>query len=253
MRLVMIRGESMFGLVDWTRLFRMTPRTGMKRCFQGARIETSAGAVPRRMRRISLNLGVGAGLPLLLCFGDPNSSRVRAAEESIGVCEREMARAAGATGVPLGVLYSVALTESGRGGLLQPYALNIDGVAYFGKSLKETIRAFELAKERGAKLIDVGCMQINHRFHGKHFSSLPDMMIPSRNVDYAARFLRELKSREGTWTKAVARYHAGAANIPAQKRYVCSVIGNLVQTGLGAWTNEARTLCSSAVAQASRK
>jgi soluble lytic murein transglycosylase-like protein len=55
--------------------------------------------------------------------------------------------------------------------------------------------------------------------------------------------LIELKQREGTWTKAVARYHAGPKNLPAQKTYVCSVIRNMVATGLGAWTPTAKNYC----------
>ena len=38
-----------------------------------------------------------------------------------------MARAAAKHGVPLGMLYAVGLTETGRGASLAPYALNIDG------------------------------------------------------------------------------------------------------------------------------
>ena len=66
---------------------------------------------------------------------------------------------------------------------------------------------------------------------------------PAKNVAYAARFLSELKEREGTWTKAVARYHAGPKNLPAQKAYVCRVIGNMVAAGVGEWTSDARAYC----------
>ena len=66
---------------------------------------------------------------------------------------------------------------------------------------------------------------------------------PERNVDYAARFLKQLYDRERNWTRAVARYHAGDKNTPAQKRYVCAVIGKLVQARLGGWTPEARAFC----------
>jgi soluble lytic murein transglycosylase-like protein len=69
------------------------------------------------------------------------------------------------------------------------------------------------------------------------------MLDPSKNVDYAARLLQELKVREGSWTMAVARYHAGPDNDPAQKRYVCRVIANLVASGFGAWTEDARAFC----------
>ena len=95
----------------------------------------------------------------------------------------------------------------------------------------------------GAKLIDVGCMQINHHFHARHFASVEQMFEPAANVDYAARFLKELKAREGSWTMAVARYHAGPNNDPAQKRYVCRVIANMVATGFGAWTSQSRAFC----------
>ncbi len=43
---------------------------------------------------------------------------------------------------------------------------------------------------------------------------------------------------------AVARYHAGPDNDPAQKRYVCRVIANMVATGFGNWTRNARDFCN---------
>jgi soluble lytic murein transglycosylase-like protein len=69
------------------------------------------------------------------------------------------------------------------------------------------------------------------------------MLIPSLNVDYAARFLKQLRTREGNWTMAVARYHAGPNNNPAQKRYVCRVMANMVATGFGNWTPDAKIFC----------
>ena len=69
------------------------------------------------------------------------------------------------------------------------------------------------------------------------------MFDPARNVDYAARFLKELREREGNWTLAVARYNAGPNNNPAQKQYVCRVISNMVASGFGEWTADARNFC----------
>jgi soluble lytic murein transglycosylase-like protein len=158
-------------------------------------------------------------------------------------CEREMARAAQKHGVPLGMLYAVGLTETGRGDSLRPYALNVDGRAVYDIDREGALRHFHAAQRAGAKLIDVGCMQVNHHFHGRHFASMEEMLDPVKNVDYAARFLVELKAREGSWTKAVARYHAGPNNDPAQKKYVCRVIANMVATGFGAWTPEANAFC----------
>ncbi len=158
-------------------------------------------------------------------------------------CEGEMRAAAARYDVPLGVLYAVGLTESGHKESLRPLAMNIAGEAYFATSLDDAIRRFDVAEAAGIKLIDIGCMQINHHFHGDAFPSLKRMFDPHANVDYAARFLKALRRQEGSWTLAVARYHAGPNNNPAQKKYVCTVITNMVATGFGTWTDAARDFC----------
>ena len=162
---------------------------------------------------------------------------------NVNSCEREMVRAAAKHGVPLGMLYAVGLTETGKRGSLQPYAMNIEGQAYFAASSSDALQRFDEAQRLGARLIDLGCMQINHYYHRDQFSSLASMLDPKENVEYAANFLKQLKAREGSWTMAVARYHAGPNNNPAQKRYICRVIANMVATGFGEWTPEARTFC----------
>lgn len=172
----------------------------------------------------------------LLCAGAPAKAE--------SVCEREMTRAAAAHEVPLGVLYAVGMTESGQRGSLQPYAMNIEGRAYFAASAAEAVSKFQAARRQGRRLIDLGCMQINHHYHGDSFASIEAMLDPRLNVAYAARFLRELRVREGSWTMAVARYHAGPDNDPAQKRYVCAVIRNMVASGFGAWTSHAKAFCN---------
>lgn len=160
-----------------------------------------------------------------------------------GICEREMAVASEKYNVPLGVLYAVGMTETGHKGSLHPFALNIAGKTVFATSPAEALAVFEESEAKGVKLIDLGCMQINHYYHGAEFRSVDDMLVPALNVDYAARFLTKLRLQEGSWTMAVARYHAGPDNNPAQKRYVCEVIKNLVASGFGAWTPESKAFC----------
>ena len=159
------------------------------------------------------------------------------------VCERQMAQAAAKHGVPLGMLYAVGLTESGNRGSLQPYAMNIQGKAYFGASAADVMQRLAQAQREGVRLVDLGCMQINHHYHREKFASLEAMIDPAQNVEYATRFLKELKQREGSWTLAVARYHAGPNNNPAQKIYVCRVITNMVASGFGNWTPGAKAFC----------
>lgn len=170
-------------------------------------------------------------------------SDIRQAQASNGVCERQIEAAARKYGIPEGILYSVGLTETGRRGSLSALAMNVEGKTYFAASRDEALARFAAARNGGAKLIDIGCMQINHHYHGGEFASVQEMFDPARNVEYAARFLKNLHDRHETWTMAVARYHAGPNNDPAQKQYVCRVIGNLVATGYGKWTPAAERFC----------
>jgi soluble lytic murein transglycosylase-like protein len=181
-------------------------------------------------------------LSLLAALG-LNSFTSDARAVAAGACEREIQAAAAKYGIPEGILYSVGLTETGRKGSLYPWALNVEGKAYFPESPAVAMQTFQEARQEGKQLIDMGCMQINHHFHGENFSSAQEMLDPKRNVEYAAKFLRNLHDRHETWTMAVARYHAGPNNDPAQKRYVCRVISNLVATGYGKWTSGAQHFC----------
>lgn len=161
-----------------------------------------------------------------------------------GICEREISAAAEKYQVPEGILYSVGLTETGKRGSLQPWSLNVEGKAYFAGSEQEAEQIFDEASREGAILIDLGCMQINHHYHGENFTGVAEMLDPRKNVEYAAKFLAQLHAKHVTWTMAVARYHAGPDNDPAQKQYVCRVISNLVATGYGQWTPAAYSFCN---------
>jgi soluble lytic murein transglycosylase-like protein len=172
-----------------------------------------------------------------------SAAAVNANAEDGRPCEREMARAARTHGIPLGILYAVGLTETGRHGALSPYALAAEGQTVFAGNVRDAVTSFEAMRQKGIRLIDVGCMQINYFYHGDKFGSVQAMLDPARNVDYAARFLKELKQREGSWTMAVARYNAGPNNDPAQKNYICHVVGHLVSSGFGALTDKARAFC----------
>jgi soluble lytic murein transglycosylase-like protein len=182
---------------------------------------------------------------LIACLGAAFlSSFAFGASAAVNPCETEILRASAEYGVPVGILYAVGLTETGKKGSLQPNAMNIEGKAVFPSSRAEALRNFANAKSGGAKLIVLGCMQINKYYHGSHFASISDMFDPRLNVDYAARFLVDLKRQHVSWSMAVARYHAGPDNDPAQKVYVCRVIANMVATGFGKWTENARKFCS---------
>jgi hypothetical protein len=179
---------------------------------------------------------------LLTAEAVPEISRSEPARATL-LCEHALGAAARESGVPLDILYSVGLTETGHKGVLGPYDLNVDGRAVHSETLTDALHVYARAEQSGAKFIDIGCMQINHRFHAAHFRSLEEMFDPERNVRYAAGFLKTLYAQEGSWTLAVARYNAGPDNPKAQRTYVCAVIGHMVESGLGAWTPRAREFC----------
>lgn len=60
----------------------------------------------------------------------------------------------------------------------------------------------------GARSFDVGCFQINYRWHGDAFASFEEMFDPRRNADYAAVFLKSLYAELGDWTKAAGAFHS---------------------------------------------
>ena len=161
------------------------------------------------------------------------------------VCEEHIYRAAQKYRVPIALLYAVGLAESGRKGKLHPFALNVEGKAYFPSSQTEALNIFRRERSQGKNLIDLGCMQINHKYHASAFPSLESMLNPRLNVDYSARFLRRLKDRHGTWSVAVARYHAGDKNHAAQKKYVCRVLQHMVAQKFAANTRSSNNICKS--------
>ena len=63
--------------------------------------------------------------------------------------------------------------------------------------------------------VDIGLMQINHLFHGRHFSSQEEIFDPRTNIFYAADYLRRLMSRHGSLKKAVAFYHSNTEKYQA--------------------------------------
>ncbi|MBA4791096.1 MAG: transglycosylase SLT domain-containing protein [Rhizobiales bacterium] len=174
-----------------------------------------------------------------------SASGAAAAPEKLklGVCEAEIARASAKFGVPLPILYAVGLTESGGNGTLQPLLVATKTVSYVGKDRTDAIRKFNEIRATGTELIDLGCLQANYYWHKAEFNSLEEMFDPRANVEQAARFLSELYKRHKSWVMAAARYNAGPKNTPAQQRYVCNVMRNLVRSGFGSWTAQAKAFC----------
>jgi hypothetical protein len=128
------------------------------------------------------------------------------------LCEQAAARASAASGVPLSVLRAISLTETGRTrqGSFKPWpwTVNMEGKGTWFDSFEEARDYVLRHHARGARSYDVGCFQINYRWHGQHFASPEQMFDPDANAAYAARFLRELYTEFGDWSRAAGAYHS---------------------------------------------
>jgi Transglycosylase SLT domain len=130
------------------------------------------------------------------------------------LCTTHFTRAETRYGIPKHLLLAIANTESGRynHGLKRvlpwPWTLNIAGSGSYYGNMHDAVTAVNRAKQSGTTSIDVGCMQVNLKHHPRAFTSVQDALTPSRNIDYAAKFLRSNFDELGSWPKAIAAYHS---------------------------------------------
>jgi hypothetical protein len=129
-------------------------------------------------------------------------------------CRDQAAIAERAAGIPQGLLLAIGKRESGRfdaqtGGVLPwPWAVNREGEGRIFETREAAVAYVASAQREGSSSIDVGCFQINLKYHPTAFASLDQAFDPIVNAGYAARFLTELHDREGNWETAVADYHS---------------------------------------------
>lgn len=129
------------------------------------------------------------------------------------LCDAAAAQASAATGVPLPLLRAIGRAESGRnlgdGALFPwPWTVNAAGRGHWFATQAEALAFAEARIAEGAGNVDIGCFQINHRWHGAAFESVAAMLDPAANALYAARFLARLRAETGSWEAAVGAYHS---------------------------------------------
>lgn len=129
-----------------------------------------------------------------------------------GICIREILAAQIRHGIPDNLLLAIGLQEAGtrRNGhfTVWPYAVNAAGEGRLFDSRNAALDWIAERQASGIRSIDVGCMQINMRWHPEAFDSPAEGFDPRVNVDYAARFLKRLHRRTGSWLKAAGSYHS---------------------------------------------
>ena len=175
----------------------------------------------------------------------------RPATGDAGLCVRAILDAQDRYGIPDNLLLGIGLQEAGtrRGGRLTvwPWAVNAAGEGRMFDTREAAMAWVRARQGAGVRSIDVGCLQINLRWHPDAFSTLEEGFDPWRNADYAARFLKSLHRKTGDWTLAAGSYHSFT---PARRDvYLASLRRNVAAAN--ARLPELQGLAGSAVVAAS--
>ena len=129
------------------------------------------------------------------------------------ICLAEAKRAEVRHGIPSGLLQSITRVESGRKmvtGEYMPWAwtLNDRGEGLFFDDRDSALAYLRDAMAAPGHSVDVGCMQVNTKWHAEGFLDIADMLDPVHNASYAAGFLLDLHAAHQSWDDAVKHYHS---------------------------------------------
>jgi hypothetical protein len=155
----------------------------------------------------------------VLAFASNMLARAPAAAESAGIptdqiCERHIAEAEKALDIPSQLLHAIGLVESGTWNEARarsvpwPWTVYAQNRGRRFATKEEALAEVERLYAQGVRNIDVGCMQVNLRYHGEAFGSFAEMLDPAHNVAYAALLLKKLYHDARSWSLAIARYHS---------------------------------------------
>lgn len=122
--------------------------------------------------------------------------------------------------IPQDTLYSISLRETQKAhskhgiGITWPWTITVNpsGKGYHFKNKTEAIKFAKEQLQSGKGSIDVGCMQINLKYHPDAFASVEQALSPQNNIAYGAKFLKEKYEQHGDWQKAIGAYHSSSSD-----------------------------------------
>lgn len=177
------------------------------------------------MRRGPIQLNVASGMMLCTLM----STNLLARDDAGDLCRMAAEKAANRTGVPFEVLLAISTVETGRQNQPWPWTVNFGGDGHWYDSAAEAETSVQEAIDSGVSNIDLGCFQLNYRWHADGFASLTDMLDPDQNAVYAAEFLASHFAEAGDWATAAAAYHSATPEYAT----VYKAKFEAVYTGLG--------------------
>lgn len=160
-----------------------------------------SNSLSRIDRRSWCLLGISSFLPFSTFASAPTFSLRGTVFERSGV----------ASGVDPLLIYAVALLESGFGrgkGAIAPWHWTLRAqTAYYPESRQEAEHKLQDLLKEG-RLIDVGAMQVNLRWHGHRVAKPADLLDPSINSHVGGQILAQsIASAPGDRELGIGRYH----------------------------------------------
>ncbi len=156
-------------------------------------------------------------------------------DKNWNICSGAVQAAERAAAIPRHLLTAISQAESGRwngekqANIAWPWTVTAHGKGQFFASKEEAIAETEILLTQGVHNIDVGCMQINLKYHADAFETLSKAFDPTANAAYGAKYLRAMHKQTKDWRKAAAHYHS---TTPAQaERYKTKVMRLWAQAG----------------------
>ncbi len=132
--------------------------------------------------------------------------------EKLKLCENTIESVELQTDIPKGLLLGIGKAEAIRKinnkYIIWPWTINHAGRSLFFDNKKQMSNYIFKHLKRNDLNIDVGCMQVNIKWHKNNFKKISDMFEIDPNIFYAASFLKQLKNKHGSWDKAIKHYHS---------------------------------------------
>ena len=132
--------------------------------------------------------------------------------DKLKLCENTIESIELQTDIPKGLLLGIGKAEAIRKinnkYIIWPWTINHAGKSLFFDTKKQMSNYVFKTLKRNDFNIDVGCMQINIKWHKNNFKKISDMFEVNPNISYAASFIKQLKNKHGSWDKAIKHYHS---------------------------------------------
>ena len=165
--------------------------------------------------------GLAVGVVLLFAdraLSSPLPNSVQAFEKEANTCITAIAHQERTKGIPKGLLQAISLAESGRwfeqtdqgrGEIIAwPWTVTTGGRGHYLPNRSDAVAFVKSLRADGVQNIDVGCMQINLKYHPDAFASIEKAFDARTNAAYAADFLKSRYAVSQSWIQAAGDYHS---------------------------------------------